>query len=236
MASASASISSTDAVSGTRSEPNQPKQQLRVGRLTKAHGLKGAIKLELFTDDPEHRFVPGAEFSLQVPSGSKWHGKTLTLAELRWYNGHAVGFFEGVGDRTEAETLVKAILWVDQDDSVEEDAWYDHQLVGLRVLRDGVEVGTIARVDHLPAQDLLAVKTGSGEVLVPFVSAIVPEVDVKAGTVTVTPPTGLFEEIPETDDDDDVTDDSASEPLDVSATSAEPDEAAASAHSDESAD
>jgi 16S rRNA processing protein RimM len=181
----------------------QPKAQLRVGRLTKAHGLKGAIKLELFTDDPERRFVPGAEFSLQVPTGSKWHGKTLTLTELRWYNGHAVGFFEGVADRTEAESLIKAILWVDQDDSVEEDAWYDHQLVGLSVLRDGIEVGTVARVDHLPAQDLLAVKTPSGEVLVPFVSAIVPEVDIQAGTVIVTPPLGLFEEVPDSLDDDD---------------------------------
>lgn len=181
----------------------QPKAQLRVGRLTKAHGLKGAIKLELFTDDPERRFVPGAEFSLQVPTGSKWHGKTLTLSELRWYNGHPVGFFEGVGDRTEAESLIKAILWVDQDDSVEEDAWYDHQLVGLSVLRDGTEVGTVARIDHLPAQDLLAVKTRDGEVLVPFVSAIVPEVDIQAGTVTVTPPIGLFEEVPEELDDAD---------------------------------
>ena len=184
-------------MSGKKNEPKPPKQQLRVGRLTKAHGLKGAIKLELYTDDPEHRFVPGAEFSLQVPTGSPWHGKTLTLAELRWYNGHPVGFFEGISDRTEAETLIKAILWVDQDDSVEDDAWYDHQLVGLRVLREGAVVGTIARVDHLPAQDLLAVKTASGEVLVPFVSAIVPEVDVTGGTVTVTPPIGLFEEAPE---------------------------------------
>lgn len=184
-------------MSGKRTEPKQPRQQLRVGRLTKAHGLKGAIKLELYTDDPERRFVPGAEFSLQVPTGSKWHGKTIRLAEMRWYNGHPVGFFEGVTDRTEAETLIKAILWVDQDDTVEEDAWYDHQLVGLRVLREGTEVGTIARVDHLPAQDLLAVKTHDGEVLVPFVSAIVPEVDVKAGTVTVTPPPGLFEDVPD---------------------------------------
>jgi 16S rRNA processing protein RimM len=186
-------------VRGKRAEPRQPRQQLRVGRLTKAHGLKGAIKLELYTDDPERRFVPGAEFSLQVPTASKWHGKTITLSELRWYNGHPVGFFEGVSDRTEAETLIKAILWVDQDDTVEEDAWYDHQLVGLRVERDGAVVGTIARVDHLPAQDLLAVKTPNGEVLVPFVSAIVPDVDVKAGTVTVTPPTGLFEDVPEED-------------------------------------
>jgi 16S rRNA processing protein RimM len=208
-------------VSGKKNEPKPPKQQLRVGRLTKAHGLKGAIKLELYTDDPEHRFVPGAEFSLQVPTGSPWHGKTLTLAELRWYNGHPVGFFEGVSDRTEAETLIKAILWVDQDDSVEDDAWYDHQLVGLRVLREGAVVGTIARVDHLPAQDLLAVKTASGEVLVPFVSAIVPEVDVAGGTVTVTPPIGLFEEAPEDEAaSEEATERSSSDETDSDATDA----------------
>lgn len=174
-----------------------PQTQLRVGRLTKAHGLKGAIKLELYTDAPEERFVPGAVFSLQVPTGSKWHGKTIELAELRWYNGHPVGFFAGVTDRGEAETLVKAILWVDQDlDALprEEDAWYDHQLVGLTALRDGVKVGTVTRVDHLPAQDLLVVRTATDDVLVPFVKAIVPAVDIEAGTVTLTPPLGLFEE------------------------------------------
>jgi 16S rRNA processing protein RimM len=180
------------------SDANQPRTQLRVGRLTKAHGLKGALKIELYTDEPEHRFVPGAQFSLQVPTGSKWHGKSLELVELRWYNSQPVGFFKGVGDRTEAETLAKAILWVDQDSSElpeEDDAWYDHQLVGLAVVRDGVVVGSVARVDHLPAQDLLAVKTQTGEILVPFVKAIVPAVDIAAGTVTVTPPAGLFEEL-----------------------------------------
>ncbi len=180
--------------------------QLRVGRLTKAHGLKGALKLELYTDTPEQRFTPGAVFTLQVPTGSKWHGKTLELTELRWYNGHAVGFFKGVDDRSEAETLVKAILWVNQDPTElpeEEDAWYDHQLVGLAAVRDGVKVGLVARVDHLPAQDLLAIRTDNGEVLVPFVKAIVPAVDLAAGTVTLTPPTGLFEELPDDDDDDD---------------------------------
>lgn len=180
--------------------PRPGQTELRVGRLTKAHGLKGALKLELYTDEPEKRFVPGAEFTLQVPTASKWHGKTLTLTELRWYNGHPVGFFEGVDDRNEAETLVKAILWVSQDARElpeEEDAWYDHQLVGLSALRDGRPVGTVARVDHLPAQDLLAIKTDDGEVLVPFVKAIVPEVDLAAGTVILTPPAGLFEELPE---------------------------------------
>ena len=173
--------------------------QLRVGRLTKAHGLKGAIKLELYTDDPERRFVPGAEFSLQVPESSPWHGRHLTLRELRWYNGHPVGFFEGVDDRTAAEGLVKAILWVEHvdEEAPEDDAWYDHQLVGLAVMRDGVQVGEVVHVDHLPAQDLLIVKAQGREVMVPFVSAIVPEVDIAAGTLTVTPPAGLFEELPE---------------------------------------
>ncbi len=176
--------------------------QLRVGRLLKAHGLKGALKLELYTDDPDRRFVPGAVFSLQVPADSAWHGKSIELVELRWYNGHPVAFFQGVDDRTAAETLVKAILWIDADVAAEEpepDAWYDHQLVGLRALRDGAEVGEIVRVEHLPAQDLLVVKTAERDVLVPFVSAIVPTVDVAAGTVTLTPPPGLFEDLPADD-------------------------------------
>lgn len=176
--------------------------QVRVGRLTKAHGLKGALKIELYTDDPDRRFTPGATFSLQVPTSSPWHGRTLELAELRWYNGSPVGFFVGVADRTAAETLVKAILWVDQDPAQlpeEQDAWYDYQLVGLRALRDGAELGRVARVEHFPAQDLLVIATASGEVLVPFVAAIVPAVDIVAGTVTLTPPAGLFEELPDAD-------------------------------------
>jgi 16S rRNA processing protein RimM len=187
---------------------------LRVGRLTKAHGLKGALKLELFTDTPEQRFAPGARFSLQVPEASEWHGRTLTLTELRWYNGNPVGFFEGVDDRTAAESLVKAILWVDQaTDELpqEDDAWYDHQLVGLRVERDGAVVGTVSRVDHLPAQDLLAVETEAGEVLVPFVAARVPTVDVEGGRLVVTPPAGLFEELA---DDVPATDDAATDAAD----------------------
>ena len=188
------------------------KTQLRVGRLTKAHGLKGAIKVELYTDDPGRRFVPGAVFTLQVPTSSPWHGKTLELVELKWFNSHAVAFFKDVPDRSAAEKLVKAILWVDQDldeSTDEEDAWFDHQLVGLSVLRDGAKVGVVSLIDHLPAQDLLHVMTDAGEVLVPFVKAIVPAVDIAAGTLTVTPPAGLFEELP--DDPDEPHDDPAQE-------------------------
>ncbi len=173
---------------------------LRVGRLVKAHGLKGAFKLELYTDSPKLRFVEGAVLKLQVPESSPWFGKTVTVQELRWYNTMPVLFLKECEDRTIADTLVKAILLVDvsnDETTNEEDAWFDHQLVGLRVIRDAVEVGKVSRVDHLPAQDLLAVETANGEVLVPFVKAIVPVVDVKAGTLTVTPPAGLFEELAE---------------------------------------
>ncbi|OCG75274.1 ribosome maturation factor RimM [Microbacterium sediminis] len=179
--------------------PRAGRTQLRVGRLLKAHGLKGALKVELYTDDPDRRFTPGASFTLQVPEASKWHGKSVTVREFKWMNGHPVVFLEGVEDRTEAETLVRAILWIDQDqdEPAEPDAWYDHQLVGLDVVRDGAVVGTVARVDHFPAQDLLIVKAGEREVMVPFVAAIVPEVDVDGGRVVVTPPAGLFEDLPE---------------------------------------
>lgn len=182
--------------------PQPSNAQLRIGRLTKAHGLKGAIKVEMYTDSPDRRFVPGAQFALQVPTGSAWHGKKLELIELKWFNAQPVAFFVGVTDRTAAEGLIKAILWIDEDPAEaapEEDAWFDHQLVGLTVLRDGAAVGTISQVDHFPAQDLLTVATASGDVLVPFVKAIVTAVDIEAGTVTVVPPLGLFEDLPDED-------------------------------------
>jgi len=175
---------------------------LRVGRLVKAHGLKGGFKLELYTDSPKLRFRTGSVLQLQVPETSPWFGKTVTVAELRWYNNSPVLFLAECPDRNAADTLVKAILLADVDlaeTTNEADTWFDHQLVGLKVIRDAIEIGIIERVDHLPAQDLLAVKTKDGEVLVPFVKAIVPVVDIKNGTVTVTPPLGLFEAVAEED-------------------------------------
>ncbi|MCR2809390.1 MULTISPECIES: ribosome maturation factor RimM [unclassified Microbacterium] len=209
--------------------PKAAKTQLRVGRLVKAHGLKGALKLELYTDDPEGRFTPGATFTLQVPESSPWHGKVLTVREFRWMNSHAIAFFEGVDDRAGAEELVRAILWIDQDPAdipTEDDAWYDHQLIGLDVVRDGEVVGRVVRIDHFPAQDLLTVRVrGDQEVLVPFVKAIVPEVDIAGGRVLVTPPPGLFEDLP--GDDDDATPAVASESGSAAAPADEDDSAGA---------
>ncbi len=207
---------------------NTARTQLRVGRLVKAHGLKGALKLELYTDDPDGRFVPGASFTVQVPEASPWHGKSVTVREFRWMNSHPVVFLDDVNDRDAAEALVKAILWVDQDgDAVaEDDAWFDHQLVGLDVFRDGERAGRVTRVDHFPAQDLLIVQRDGddAEILVPFVKAIVPEVDVAAGRVIVTPPAGLFEELP-ADEADEATETSAEDSTPVQNPAPEADDA-----------
>ena len=176
--------------------------KLRVGRLLKAHGLKGAIKLELYTDSPNERFVPGAVLELQVPEESPWFGKSIKVLELKWYNSSPVLFLENINDRDAAESLIKAILLIDQPldaSPAEPDAWFDHQLAGLKVMRDGVQIGTLTRVDHMPAQDLLIIKTEAGDVLLPFVKAFVPKVDVENGLIEITPPGGLFEEIEEAD-------------------------------------
>ena len=176
--------------------------KLRVGRLLKAHGLKGAIKLELYTDSPNERFTKGAVLQLQVPEESPWFGKTVTVQELKWFNTSPVLFLEGITDRDQAEGLIKAILLIDQPlDAVspEPEAWYDHQLVGLKVFRNGAEIGSLVRVDHMPAQDLLVIKLEDKEVLLPFVKAFVPKVDVTAGLIEITPPGGLFEELEEDD-------------------------------------
>lgn len=178
--------------------PKPQRVELRVARLVKAHGLKGGLKLELYTDSPELRFQPGTQLSMQVPTDSPWFGQQLTVRELKFFNAQPVAFFEGVDDRTQAESLVKAILWVEDDSDsapAEDNAWFDHQLVGLQVRRDGEHIGTLVRVDHLPAQDLLAVETAQGEVLLPFVTAFVPEVNTEDGYITITPPGGLFEEV-----------------------------------------
>lgn len=164
--------------------------------MVKAHGLKGAIKLELYTDSPDLRFKPGQVLELQVPESSSWFGKTVTVAELKFYNQAPVLFIEGINDRSSAESLIKAILLIETElDELpqEPEAWYDHQLVGLKALVGGLEVGVVTRVDHLPAQDLLAIQTDTGEVLVPFVKQIVPEVDIQRSILVLTPPAGLFE-------------------------------------------
>ncbi len=166
--------------------------RLVVGRIGRAHGIKGEVTVEVRTDDPERRFAPGSVL-LTDPA----HVGPLTVAAGRVHSGRLLLSFEGVRDRNAAEALRGTLLLVevDADERLEDpDEFYDHQLVGLTAVQaDGVEVGRVSQVLHLPAQDVLVVKDAHGrESLVPFVAEIVPEVDLDAGRVVLNPPPGLL--------------------------------------------
>lgn len=170
-----------------------------VGIVGRAHGLRGDVAVELRTDEPEVRFAPG------VVLGCEGLTSTLTVASVRdAAAGRLVVRFVEAPDRTAAESLRGRVLVVHVDpderpagDDPEE--YYDRQLRGLRVLdADDQEVGVVADVIHLPSQDLLAVTTDAGERLVPFVSDLVPHIDLTAGIARLSAAAaGLFEDVAE---------------------------------------
>ncbi len=163
-----------------------------VGVVGPAHGIKGEVYVEPRTDEPARRFAAGAV--LRTPTG------TMTVASARDHSGRLVVRFEELADRTAAEgargTELRTV--VDRSESPEDpEEFYDHQLVGLRVETvDGETVGELARVEHNGAQDLLVITTERGEVLFPFVTALVPEVDVAGGRVVLDDRPGLLRELP----------------------------------------
>ncbi|TIC81103.1 ribosome maturation factor RimM [Nocardioides sp. GY 10127] len=177
--------------------------EVLVGRLGKPHGIRGEITVDVRTDSPELRFAPGAVLRAQAPRGSAWTGTSLTVRRARSHSGVLLVSFEEVADRSAAEAvrgvLLHATLPADERPEDPEE-FYDHQLEGLTVLdTEGVEHGTVTRLVHGGAQDLLAVRTAHGERLVPFVTALVPEVDLDAGRVVVADRPGLLVPLPDED-------------------------------------
>ena len=164
-----------------------------VGRIGRPHGVRGEVTIEVRTDDPDLRFAPGtalltdpAERGPLTIAGGRWHRDVLLLA------------LEGVESREAAELLRNTLLLVETsglptlDDP---DDYYDHQLVGLTArLTDGTALGEVVAVSH-EGSDLLVVQRpeDGGELLIPFVRAIVPAVDLAAGSLVVDPPEGLLE-------------------------------------------
>lgn len=169
--------------------------ELLVGRVAKAHGISGELAVDIHTDEPDERFAPGAVLTARLRDRSV---RPVTVSTVRAHSGRLLVRFEEVPDRTVAETMRGAQLLVDADElppSDDPDAFYDHELEGLSVeLTDGTAVGTLVEVARAPAGELLVVKKQDGtEALVPFVRAIVPEVDVKGGRVVIDPPEGLLD-------------------------------------------
>jgi 16S rRNA processing protein RimM len=165
--------------------------QVVVARVGKAHGLRGEVTVQVLTADPDERFVPGTTFATEPPEAGP-----LVLRSARDNNGILLLGFEGTDDRSGAEALrgVKLLADVLADDG-DEETWYERDLVGLKAVTvSGAEVGEVTALQSRPAQDLLVLRLTDGrEALVPFVTAIVPEVDIKGGRVVLNPPPGLLD-------------------------------------------
>jgi 16S rRNA processing protein RimM len=171
-----------------------------VGRVGRAHGIRGEVAVEVRTDDPDDRLAAGAVVSTE-PS----HLGPLAVAAARWHAGRLLLSFVGIEDRTAAEALRGAVLLADvtaRQRPSDPDEYYDHELVGLTVEDlDSTVLGAVAEVVHLPGQDLLAVRgPGEAEFLVPFVAALVPTVDLEQRRVVVDLPAGLRDDTIEAGD------------------------------------
>jgi 16S rRNA processing protein RimM len=162
--------------------------QVVIGRISRAHGLRGEVAVVVRTDEPERRFAPGSS----VVAGSR----TLTVASARHHSGRLVVSFKEIPDRTAAEALHGTVLEVEVDplDVPEDpDEFYDHQLVGLEARTGDAAVGTVTGIVHGPHQDTLSLDIDGREVFVPFVTEIVPVVDVAGGFVTIREIAGLLD-------------------------------------------
>jgi 16S rRNA processing protein RimM len=169
---------------------------LVVGRVVKAHGITGEVVVEVRTDDPATRFAPGTTLRARRRDEPE---RDYVVDSSREHGGRLLVRLDGVADRDAAESLRGTLFVVDTEALPpidDPDEFYDHQLEGLRVLTTGgTLVGTVAEVLHTAAGELLAVRTegDGGEVLVPFVSAIVISVSLEHQTIEIDPPEGLLE-------------------------------------------
>lgn len=167
-----------------------------VARIGKPHALRGEVTVQLHTDDPESRFVPGVVFDTRAEAGSGVP-RQLTLATSRVHRGIWLLGFEGIPDRTGAESLrgTRLVLAEPAMDEADDEGWYEEDLVGLTARTpDGAVVGEVTALEIGAAQDRLVLRRPDGEeALVPFVEAIVTEVDPSAGRLVVDPPPGLLD-------------------------------------------
>jgi 16S rRNA processing protein RimM len=185
------------AIRSERSE--QLNTETIVGVIGRPHGVRGEVAVELRTDEPERRFAPGQV--LREDGGTR----VFTVKSVRDQSGWLLVKFAELVDRAAAEAARGTLLTVEvepDEHPVEHGTFYDRQLIGLRVATpEGIEVGTVASVLHLPAQDVLEIATEAGARLVPFVAALVPEVDLEAGCLTVIDIAGLLDDREDADAD-----------------------------------
>jgi len=168
-----------------------------VGRIGRPHGIRGEVVIGVRTDEPDLRFAVGTVLDIGRSPDGPADGGQLKVASARWHSGQLLVAFAGITDRTAAADLTGSWLSLDSGQLPEvagPDEFRDHELIGLSVrTTTGEEVGVVTDVLHY-GQDLLVVqRPAEEECLVPFVRAIVPEVDTAAGVLVIDPPLGLLD-------------------------------------------
>ena len=172
--------------------------ELVVGRVVKSHGIRGELVVEVRTDSPADRFAPGTRLVGRIGRGRTAIDREVTIDAARNHSGRLLVHLQGVRDRDTADGLRGMLLLVESDslpDPEDPDEFHDHQLVGLRVLDTaGTQLGEVTEIVHTPAGELLGVRLeGGADALVPFVTEMVPTVDLESGTCVIDPPEGLLD-------------------------------------------
>jgi len=167
-----------------------------VGRIGRPHGIRGEVVVGVRTDEPDLRFAVGSRLGAGQASEGAPAGE-LTVASKRWHSGHLLVGFDGIADRSAAGDLGGTWLSVDSAElppTSDPDEFRDHELIGLSVRTvAGEQIGVVSDVLH-HGQDLLVIQAeGADERMVPFVAALVPEVDVAGGVLVIDPPPGLLD-------------------------------------------
>ncbi|WP_040693286.1 ribosome maturation factor RimM [Nocardia vinacea] len=171
--------------------------ELVIGRVAKSHGVRGELVVEVRTDDPDARFAPGVR--LRGRAARSKEVREFTVESAREHSGRLLVQLVGVSDRTAADALRGTLFVVDSAElppSEDPDEYYDHELEGLVVqLTDGTVVGKVTEVLHSAAGELLSVRAADDgrEILIPFVTAIVPTVSLADQLVVIDPPEGLLD-------------------------------------------
>ena len=168
-----------------------PRDQVLVGVIVGAHGIKGEVKLKSFTSEPLsiNRYGP-----LQSASGQQFE-----ITKLKAAKDDFIASLKRVNDRNEAEALKGVELFVAREKlpQLKSHETYAHDLMGLDVmLENGSPLGKLVGVPNYGAGDLLEVAVeGSAEtVLIPFTNAYVPQDDFSNGKIIVNLPDGYLDE------------------------------------------
>jgi 16S rRNA processing protein RimM len=163
-----------------------------VGRIARPHGLRGHVVVNLETDFPAQRFQAGA--ALWVRRGAA--PEAMRIAEVWFHQGRPVVRFEGVDRIEDAEALGRGDLRIEPAalGALSEGTFRHDDLIGCEVTsRDGLALGTVARIDGAMASSRLIVRGGSREYMIPLAADICVEIDPALRRIVVSPPEGLLD-------------------------------------------